>query len=121
MRERRLREMAMETVKDPGFADAMLLLYEEGMGVVRKEYRKKNWRPLRQVFHGGETGEGKHPGSDIETPGGKGFITDDLGNSIHISPARPSRWLKSPPLTMPPMNSTWLKEQNFLHILEGMS
>ncbi len=40
-RERRLREMAMEIVKDLGFEDAMLLLYEEAMRVEREEYRKK--------------------------------------------------------------------------------
>ncbi len=39
--ERRLREMAMDIVKDPVFEDAMLL-YEEAMRAEREEYRKKN-------------------------------------------------------------------------------
>ncbi len=34
--------MAMQIVKDPGFEDAMLMLYEEAMKAEREEYRKKN-------------------------------------------------------------------------------
>ncbi len=34
--------MAMQIVKDPGFEDAMLMLYEETMKAEGEEYRKKN-------------------------------------------------------------------------------